>query len=319
MKQFIIIALASLSLLTGVTGALLENNNQEITANAANFQSTESIIDAPKMEKIPPTIVGQKDWIVTQGEQLDVLEGVMAKDHLGNELAISVSSFTTDVPKIQLVTLTAIDGNENKTEETITVTIEAVKKNVISKKEVTSDSTMQTHKIPNIEPTDVSTTAPINETKTAQAMTTPYEPQQSVAPQTNTLAFKGVTIPYQNAGEASGQSIINNDRNMVATFGGATYQSADDGLNTHFIGHNPGIFSHLFSLAIGDTVVVTDSNGTPSTYVVSSIFEVDDYGTDLATNENRIDYILDPGSEERITLQTCINQEFNLVVVAFPA
>ncbi len=64
---------------------------------------------------------------------------------------------------------------------------------------------------------------------------------------------------------------------------------------------------------------MTDANGTPATYIVGNIFQVDVYGTNIATNENWVDYILDPGTEERIILQTCVNDDINLVVIAFPA
>lgn len=322
MKQSIIISLASLSLLVGVAGALLETKGQEITTAAATFGSTEQIINAPKIDTTPPTIKGQKNWEIFQGEKINVLDGVVATDNSGNTLPVSVSEFSTEVAQEQSVTLTATDSNHKETTEQITITVKpAIKKETPKKVATTTNITKQpeTQQMPVIEPVvtqDNSTTENYSVVQTSTQEETNSAP---ITNQSNTLSFSGVTIPYQNAGEATGQSIINNDRNMVATFGGAAYQSADDGVNTHFIGHNPGIFSHLFSLVIGDKVVVTDANGNPSTYLVSSILQVDDYGTNIATNENWVDYILDPGSEERITLQTCINADINLVVIAFPA
>src|SRR5690606_1316534 len=49
----------------------------------------------------------------------------------------------------------------------------------------------------------------------------------------------GKAITYKNGGQSSGQSIIDSNSNLISTWGGAGTFSGTDGMNTHFIGHNP--------------------------------------------------------------------------------
>ncbi len=136
----------------------------------------------------------------------------------------------------------------------------------------------------------------------------------SVKPMTINMA--GQSISYQNGGQSSGQSIIDNDGNMVSTWGGQAVQNGNDGLSTHFIGHNPGIFSVLFNLSVGSQVEITDANGNGTMYAVSRIFQADDYGTDIATGEDNWDLITGSNNGEMVVFQTCITDSTNLIVVA---
>ena len=136
----------------------------------------------------------------------------------------------------------------------------------------------------------------------------------SVKPMTINMA--GQSISYQNGGQSSGQSIIDNDGNMVSTWGGQAVQNGNDGLCTHFIGHNPGIFSVLFNLSVGSQVEITDANGNGTMYAVSRIFQADDYGTDIATGEDNWDLITGSNNGEMVVFQTCITDSTNLIVVA---
>ena len=124
------------------------------------------------------------------------------------------------------------------------------------------------------------------------------------------------TIFYENGGEVYGQSIIDNDYNMVSTWGGASVQNGDDGLTTHFIGHNPGIFSVLFGLSIGSEVGVTDGNARLTTYHVVDIWVVDNSGYEVQTGEDTWDRITSPYQGEAIVLQTCIDDYTNLILFA---
>ncbi|WP_236674737.1 sortase domain-containing protein [Enterococcus sp. BWR-S5] len=136
--------------------------------------------------------------------------------------------------------------------------------------------------------------------------------------QAMTLSLAGQTISYQNGGTGSGQGIIDSNPNGVAaTWGGAPVQSGDDGMNTHIIGHNPGAFSALFSVGIGSQIVVTDGAGTPTTYTVQNVMQVDDYGKELSTGQDVWDLTVGTGGGERITLQTCVNDDVNLFVLAY--
>lgn len=142
------------------------------------------------------------------------------------------------------------------------------------------------------------------------------EAQPQPAPmQANQLEINGQMISYFNAGQERGQAIIDANPNQVATWGGATTQSATDGANTHFIGHNPGIFNVLFTLEPGSVIDVSDGSNTVTSYTVDQIVTVDDYGM----GEDGTDYwdqITGSGGGERITLQTCINDDYNLIVFA---
>ncbi|WP_249274404.1 sortase domain-bontaining protein [Candidatus Enterococcus clewellii] len=153
---------------------------------------------------------------------------------------------------------------------------------------------------------------------TAEQPAAAAETSTAQAYQAMTLYIAGQAIPYQNGGTGSGQGIIDSNPNGVAaTWGGAPIQSGDDGLNTHIIGHNPGAFSALFSVGGGSQIVVTDSAGTPTTYTVQSVMQVDDYGKEIGSGQDVWDLTVGTGGGERITLQTCINDDVNLFVLAY--
>lgn len=135
--------------------------------------------------------------------------------------------------------------------------------------------------------------------------------------QARSIYIGGVHIPYQNGGQASGQAIIDgNPHGTASTWGGAAVQSGSDGLSTHFIGHNPGIFASIFQLGIGSTVIVTDSDGTPHTYTVNQLYQVDDYAVELGTGRELWSLITGSGNGEQVVFQACINDHVNLIVIA---
>lgn len=129
------------------------------------------------------------------------------------------------------------------------------------------------------------------------------------------MKIGNTTIPYANRGMINGQKFIDDNKGSIATWGGATTQSGTDNKNTHFIGHNPGIFKVLFSVKINDEIIVKDTY-TETSYIVAEIFTVDDYGVSMADNVNHYKTITEAGDDERITLQTCINKDVNLIVIA---
>ena len=158
----------------------------------------------------------------------------------------------------------------------------------------------------------------VNEAEPTNETTATEESQNTPAPATigaDQLMINGQAISYTNAGQGSGQAIIDANPNQVATWGGAVVQSGNDGANTHFIGHNPGIFNVLFSLGTGATIEVSDSANNVTTYTVSQIVTVDDSGF-AADGTDYWDQITGSGGGERITLQTCINDDYNLIVFA---
>lgn len=88
----------------------------------------------------------------------------------------------------------------------------------------------------------------------------------------------------------------------------------DDNESTHIIGHNPGAFNEMLKLKIGDEVTIVDWKKSKKIYVVYEIFEVDDSGIDRE-GINRWERIFDL-KKESISLQTCIGEEWNRIVLA---
>jgi len=131
-----------------------------------------------------------------------------------------------------------------------------------------------------------------------------------------TIYVAGNAISFKEGGMAQGQDIINNaPDSLVSTYGGAVHQSGSDGQNTHFIGHNIGAFSCLLNVAPGQVITVTDSNNVPADYVIRSVRQVDYYGYCIQSGEDLYYEMLEPGTSERVTLQTCIDDHL-LVVFA---
>lgn len=172
--------------------------------------------------------------------------------------------------------------------------------------EATDETTRPAPTINEAEPNNTATPEPAT-----QNAVTP-EPE---AMQANQLKIGGQMISYLNAGQGNGQAIIDANPNLVATWGGASVQSGNDGANTHFIGHNPGIFNVLFSVGVGEAIDVSDSSNNLTTYTVSQIVTVNDSGV-AADGTDYWDQITGSGGGERISLQTCINDDYNLIVFA---
>lgn len=131
-----------------------------------------------------------------------------------------------------------------------------------------------------------------------------------------TMYIGNQAISYENGGMSFGQSIIDSDANRVSTWGGAEIQNGEDGLSTHFIGHNPGIFSILFTVGVGEEIMVTDEAGLPTSYIVMASWEVDNQAIDLSTGEDTWEMITGANNGEAITLQTCIDDDTNLILYA---
>lgn len=245
-------------------------------------------------------IVSAPEVTVYQGTEVNVYDSVTATDNVDGDVTSK---------------LVAENNLDTSTVGTFTVTISATDK---SGNVGTTDRVF--HVIENEiqpEPQPVAETPAAEPVATAPAtQAAPVATTPTYAPMT--LTMNGTVIPYQNGGQGAGQSIIDANPNGVAsTWGGAPVQSGDDGQNTHFIGHNPGIFSAVFSLSIGSQIVVTDAAGTPTTYTVQSLLQLDDYGNEVGTGTNYFDFIVGTGGGERISLQSCINDDINLFAIAY--
>lgn len=324
MKKKMIISLLALTVLIGVAGTLSYTRSSQLAAQerAAKEMKKDALVAVSIKNKDtePPKIEGQKDWNVTLGDKIDVLTGVSAKDNTDDSIKVMASNFSTEKTGDQKVTLTAEDHEHNKASKTITVHVKAPEPKAAPVAAVVAEpETVPVDNQPVVEaPAEVAAPEPtpvVEAPAVVQPVAAPAEPTWTP----NTMYVGGIAISYQNAGQGSGQSVIDNNPNVIATWGGNAVQSGNDGANTHFIGHNPGIFGVLFSLGGGSQITVTDAAGTPTYYTVNQIFQVDDYATGVADGQSYADQIIGSGGGERITLQTCVNDDINLIVMASAA
>ncbi|MDQ0160245.1 hypothetical protein [Alkalibacillus salilacus] len=140
-------------------------------------------------------------------------------------------------------------------------------------------------------------TAP-NENQSTSEQTTPdYQPM--------TIYFNGRAVSYRNGGRANGQSIIN-QQSVASTWGGVETFSGKDGMNTHFIGHNPGVFSSVWN---ANSFTVTDANGEAFRYELTSTYQVNRKGIGLNNGKDYWNRITGTSGGERITLQACFTTD----------
>jgi hypothetical protein len=133
-----------------------------------------------------------------------------------------------------------------------------------------------------------------------------------------TIYYKNDLIPYENVGEKNGQKWIDTHRyESAATWSGQVKFNGADGLNTHFIGHNPGIFQKIMKMKIGEQILVTDENGTMTQYAIQKIAYVNHAGYEEETNTDLLPQITGKDGGERITLQACYNDKINFIVFAY--
>lgn len=109
----------------------------------------------------------------------------------------------------------------------------------------------------------------------------------------NTLHFGGEYIAFEQGSPS--------DKTAPASVAAAWVSDGDvtDDENTYFIGHNPGVFSGVMDLELGDKITVWDGAGRKRNY----------YVFDVLTLPNKSNYFRYEGriapSGETITLQTC--------------
>lgn len=307
----------------------------EIATQSLSKQHTKTIAVVPSGKKLPkksaPPEIDTEDVSIREGESFNILDGVKAEDSSDNDLTKKIKTEgTVDVntPGTYTVHLSVTDkkGKETTVERKVTVEGNSVNSSAALPSNDTHPDNSSTQSSESSDHNVASQVAPSSEVHAAQASQEPavtsrmIEQTQPATPAllTSTMYVAGQAIPYQNGGTTYGQSIIDsNPDSMISTWGGAATQSGTDGQNTHFIGHNPGVFSVVFNLTTGNQIVVTDANGTPTAYTVSSIFQVDHYATGVADGVNYWDTITGTGGGERITLQACVNDTVNIIIIAY--
>lgn len=272
----------------------VEKNKQKTTTSSTTKKET---VTEKQDTEVP--VINAPEATVYQGSEVNVYDSVTATDNIDGDITsrlVAENSLDTSTVGSFTVQFSATDtsGNKGSTNRVFHVI----------------DNKAQS------EPQPAAETPVAEHVASAPAVAAPVTTTPTYAPMT--LTMNGTVIPYQNGGQGAGQSIIDANPNGVAsTWGGAAVQSGDDGQNTHFIGHNPGIFSAVFSLSLGSQIVVTDAAGTPTTYTVQSLIQLDDYGNEVGTGTNYFDFVTGSGGDERISLQSCINDDINLFAIAY--
>lgn len=276
---------------------------KQLAVKSKKKQNKEKVVAvSTSKDTTAPTITAPEET-VEQNQQVNIFEGVTAIDNRNGDITEKITStetLDTSVIGTQTIHFSATDASGN-----------------------TGGADRTFHIVPKSEPEVTSQTAqPVVEQPAVPAQAEPINIPEPLAAEPSfeamTITMNGQTIPYQNGGQGSGQSVIDSNPGGVAsTWGGAAIQSGNDGQNTHFIGHNPGAFSTVFSLDVGSQIVVTDASGTPTTYTVRTLLQLDDYGAEIGTGTNFWDLAVGTSGGERITLQSCINDDINLFVIAY--
>lgn len=121
--------------------------------------------------------------------------------------------------------------------------------------------------------------------------------------QSSTLSINGDIVPYVDSYETASAPV----------HGAGLWMGDDsttDGSWGYFIGHNPGDFTSVMTLATGDEVDVCDSEGNERSYSVIDTFDVPDdtYWEDIQSKVS--------GYGESVVLQTCCgdNEHYRVVV-----
>jgi len=313
----------------------------------SSISGAQTQIEKNAQQENQVTIHGEDTLTITTTDSFRPEQYYKAVDDEYQPVKMNYTDVNANDPGRYALTLTA-KNDEDHAKRTVLI---IVKERKIRKKETTesqppiSSTSKETAKEPakssapqsQTEPSS-STAAPQIAESTPESSTPPLDQEQSTqgtpqaaapeaaqpvvetpapqpATQPNQLSFHGQSLPYINAGQGSGQGVINGG-SIAATWGGNPTQSGTDNQNTHFIGHNPGFFSPVLSLSAGDAITVTDGVGNPTTYIVNGLINVDDSGRDINSGLDNWDQITSAGGGERITLQTCLGDSVNLIVFA---
>lgn len=310
---------------------------QVVTVKVTNHRgvSTEKDITVNVVDNSPPKINVPSQIHVEVGTEVNLKDYIKVTDNIDLDLNnhYVISDYHTDEIGEQIVEISVEDSSKNRAKKEITLNVVDTKKPTItaSNREVVRGHTIDLMEgVKAIDNYDGDITKNIeivgevdfdkpgnypikyfvsdssgNKTTTKITVTV-----KNLTPMT--IYVDGKTIPYFNGGKENGQSII--DRNPVAsTWGGEPVFSGADNKNTHFIGHNPGIFQDIWK---AKTFIITDKDGTPFTYIVTRVYEVDDHAIGVEDGVNYWERITSKDGGERVVFQTCKTDTINYIVEA---
>ncbi|BCA86555.1 hypothetical protein EsVE80_20780 [Enterococcus saigonensis] len=285
---------------------------------ANHFTVTDDQDENPTLEvqtAVDTSVVGVTPVLLTAKDELGNTSTkqitVNVIDTAAEEKAKAEEQAKKEQAKKEQAEKKAAEEKAAKEQEEIAAQVENTQQDTPSSDFNTNETESRTNKVASNQSQNNAQPANTNSanTNSAPAAPTTIQPMQ--------LEINGKLINYQNAGQGSGQAIIDADHSRAATWGGAPVQSGDDGLNTHIIAHNPGAFDVIFSLGIGSQIRISDASGKISTYTVGEIAQVDDEAYRLSDGADYWDKMIGTGGGERVTLQACINDIHNLVIFAY--
>ncbi|MGL4695961.1 immunoglobulin-like domain-containing protein [Enterococcus larvae] len=284
---------------------------------------------AESKDTIAPKIQHIADCTLTlkEAKDFDPLENVQAFDNIDGNLTEKItldSDLKKDkVGKYELI-YSVTDSSGNKTSKTRAVTIVPDEESSSSTEQAVSvesapveteapiaEDIQETAEVvePALNSTPVESEAILVEENTAPVTEPAPEPEPVISQQNATISFLGVTIPFINYNGAS----------AAPASGAGTWTgtgAVNDGAPTHFIGHNPGDFASVMNITVGTPITVVDSQGNARTYTVYEVLDAYDDGVNAHDpNDNTWARVIDAGGE-RISLQTCITDSINRIVLA---
>lgn len=284
---------------------------------------------AESKDTIAPKIQHIADCTLTlkEAKDFDPLENVQAFDNIDGNLTEKItldSDLKKDkVGKYELI-YSVTDSSGNKTSKTRAVTIVPKEESSSSTEQVApaesapveteapiAEDIQETAEVvePALNSTPVESEAVPVEESTAPVAEPAPEPEPVISQQNATISFLRVTIPFINYNGAS----------AAPASGAGTWTgtgAVNDGAPTHFIGHNPGDFASVMNITVGTPITVVDSQGNARTYTVYEVLDAYDDGVNAHDpNDNTWARVIDAGGE-RISLQTCITDSINRIVLA---
>ncbi|MGG5314989.1 immunoglobulin-like domain-containing protein [Enterococcus sp. AZ072] len=289
------------------------------------FAKQDDHSNASAKDTMPPKIEHIADCTLTLSEakNFDPMENVQSFDNVDGNLTEKIklnSDLKKDtVGKYELIYSVA-DSSGNKTSKKRTVTIVPDKEAPSTVEPAVSDQPKSVEAdtpVAENNPDVSETVEPVadntlseNQPALVEENTAPVPEAEPVMIQQNsTISFLGSTIPFINCNGAS----------AAPSSGAGTWTGTgmvNDGAPTHFIGHNPGDFAPVMNITVGTPITVVDGQGNTRTYTVYEVLDVYDDGINVHDpNDDIWGRVIDAGGE-RISLQTCITDSVNRIVLA---
>lgn len=260
------------------------------------------------VDQTPPVIEQKKPLQIAYGTKINWMGYVHILDNVDKTILVAKSQISrVDTKKVgkQKVTIKVKDKANNVTKKEFEVEVmpKAPNKTTAPSQNIQHDSVNRAS-APQTAKTGEQFQKADQISNTAEKREIPNTSKLKSA-----LQFNGLTVPYRHMQGAS----------SAPETGAATWNGTglvNDGAPTHFIGHNPGDFHSVMELYVGAPITVYDDNGNQKTYHVYEVVDVTDEGynaNDL--KDDVLPRMLDE-TGERISLQTCINEQINRCILA---